>query len=861
MNYKNEGLDLILSVIPLKYTYILKPKSSQFLYESNSGLWNDLMSENSQVPQDEHENYQIIDCLRSVKSHAIDLNASLEINITSNDFQEQHIQLTFFNSSTAQWNDISRAQSQILKGLNQFEVKQVDLEQFNKSKRLISSTTGSLDEELQSKLDQLAKFCNVEIIISDKILNFNYHPATSFTNAGSGRDLSLYILGSTDDTIFAEMRIRMLLDHEVGLFVESVELPLSLLPLLGGVEFGNFKSVAKEALVNIYLPTTLPELFKQDGKLGHDLNLIFLSGSEIQVLLAKKQISDMIRDILDELYFKEISVLQFKKDYIVANYKNELSSIMYKYGVFIQLPAFGADECAVRFQGNSSEIIELAIQDFIGLTNNVYLGNIWFHKEDFGDGNHGNSGSFKASDLRFSGDAELKAEIQQIVYLSQTSIHANKSTNSYEMIGTKEEILTCFENFQYSCDKFGTDKVSMSLKIELGLIHHEFISGKKNGKISKIMNNSPTTKIQFEKSNEYNMIIELRSGAFTDLFNSFNELQLEFPSEIKFHIPEAFHRQIIGTGGSIIQTIMRKYNVFVKFSNSYDLKSNFKNHVRFENVIIRCPFKNSSNIPLVQHELEQLLVTNEAKHYTNTFVRISVGQYNLLDFNKIQEIEKKSSTYIKFPKLFEPYLKFKEIEILGIDNNSITASKALLENFPESYEFQITWNAQFNSVFNDTNQDYLTKLKVPIKVLYNYELFTVDNANKASHSIIISYHKPNESHLGKVIKELTAFLRAYDFMIFDRVELSTTDSIINGSASSNVKPAGINLGSSGKVLFSNIQSGSYTNNFLSQQYYQQQQLRSQTFLNGSGGNSHEAVQSSRKTHIRGRPSTFNYGTF
>lgn len=43
-------------------------------------------------------------------------------------------------------------------------------------------------------------------------------------------------------------------------------------------------------------------------------------------------------------------------------------------------------------------------------------------------------------------------------------------------------------------------------------------------------------------------------------------LQEELPAEISFHVPEAYHKRIIGVGGKNIQRIMKKYGVYVKFS-------------------------------------------------------------------------------------------------------------------------------------------------------------------------------------------------------------------------------------------------------------------------------------------------------
>ena len=45
-------------------------------------------------------------------------------------------------------------------------------------------------------------------------------------------------------------------------------------------------------------------------------------------------------------------------------------------------------------------------------------------------------------------------------------------------------------------------------------------------------------------------------------------LQDELPAEISFHIPESYHRRIIGKGGASVQDVMRRHSAFVKFSST-----------------------------------------------------------------------------------------------------------------------------------------------------------------------------------------------------------------------------------------------------------------------------------------------------
>jgi hypothetical protein len=633
--------------------------------------------------------------------------------------------------------------------------------------------SNGLKQDFVAQLDRLASFCNVEILISNEVEYFNIAINQSGRN-NSQQNLYIYILGESEDTMFAETRLRILLDSESGLFVDSVSLPLSLIPLVGGVGFGSFKAIAKETGVNLYLPSILPEVYTTSSK--HNLDVMFLSGIEAQVLLAKKLLSDVKDKIEAKLFYKSIEILKYKKDSILVNRKNELSAIMYKYGVFIQMSPLGYDDSTIHLQGCSAELIEEAINDFNGLTNEIYVADIWIFKDE--------NGSLEPSHPIVDID-EFKRLLCKISIASNALIYADLDNSAFKLIASQDDALKAVKLFKNSSSQcFGRSRSKVRLHIELGLSYHEFVSGKKNGKISKITNGSKCTTISFLPLNEYSLLIELEAEEFDEFLASFSHLQNELPSEIKFYIPESFHRQIIGSGGSLIQSIMRKYNVFVKFSNSYDFKNNAKSLVRYDNVIIRCPYKNSSNIPLVKNELNSLLINNENITFFNTFLKVSRNQYRLLDFDKIQEIEKKTSTFIRLANV-EPN-DFAIVELLGTDTQSINATRLLVAELAESYEFKVTYSQNFHIVINDTNEKFVEKVKVPFKLLYNFEIMTCDTKTPESgpcHSIILSYLPNSNLYLEDAITFLTAFLREHEFMIIDRGELSNNDLIINGSAS------------------------------------------------------------------------------
>lgn len=102
-------------------------------------------------------------------------------------------------------------------------------------------------------------------------------------------------------------------------------------------------------------------------------------------------------------------------------------------------------------------------------------------------------------------------------------------------------------------------------------------------------------------------------------------VEQEMPASISFHVPDQYHKRIIGIGGQHIQRIMKKHSVFVKFSNAMDRGTKFlssyavdiqnlltiapggmgreDDDVKVDNVICRTPARNAQNLELVKTEI------------------------------------------------------------------------------------------------------------------------------------------------------------------------------------------------------------------------------------------------------------------
>lgn len=191
----------------------------------------------------------------------------------------------------------------------------------------------------------------------------------------------------------------------------------------------------------------------------------------------------------------------------------------------------------------------------------------------------------------------------------------------------------------------------MSVKIELANEHKEFVSGKKNGKINKIMSQS-NVQIVFDGFNEYNFYIVVRGNRYDDVKGGLDLVEQEMPAAISFHVPDQYHKRIIGIGGQHIQRIMKKYSVFVKFSNAMDRGGLGKEEddIKVDNVICRTPARNAQNLDLVKQEIMDMVEKVDAEFVSEHVVINRLYHRELISrMSDIEDLEKKWNCKIVFP--------------------------------------------------------------------------------------------------------------------------------------------------------------------------------------------------------------------
>lgn len=115
-------------------------------------------------------------------------------------------------------------------------------------------------------------------------------------------------------------------------------------------------------------------------------------------------------------------------------------------------------------------------------------------------------------------------------------------------------------------------------------------------------------KIKFGTFNHFNFLLDIcGTAAGSDL--GLTMLLEEMPAEVSFHLPEAYHKRIIGVGGRNIQRIMKTYGVYIKFSNNEEHAATGGYAENEDNVFARTPAKNHASLEIMKQAVIDMVNT------------------------------------------------------------------------------------------------------------------------------------------------------------------------------------------------------------------------------------------------------------
>ncbi|KOG97687.1 uncharacterized protein DI49_3499 [Saccharomyces eubayanus] len=539
-------------------------------------------------------------------------------------------------------------------------------------------------EKMKRVLADLSEKFNLELIVT----NEPAYLASKPTSENNESWLYLHALGLESNLMECEPQLLAFLDliKKNGMtlppqhyIVEPMELDsYSILPLYMGVDMANFKYISNVFKTSIYAPAlmTLSADFRANPQ-------IFFSGTiHSLTLLAKKTLQESVDLGSKKFFYRRLTNITPGKLLFIQKYRQQkINQLILKYQSLIRV----TNE-HIEFQSISTNLLEMVIKNFtIHVLHEIVEVQISLNE------NCEVSSKVIIDNIFSNPESEVIVVTPGKESFNQLMIVGNQfSTNK----ASDNSIIHYLSHFITGPNKIINSNLRQIKAIfEIHPDFEDFISGKKNGKLTRIMELSACL-IQLEMEEEDdNLYLNLVSDCFSDFTKSFKDVMNEFPAEESFFIPEVYHRPIIGTGGSLIQATMRKHNVFIQFSNSFNFPQNKISMVRYDNVIIRCPRKNKANICLAKRELKDIV-----QEYNNlqsrTPIRFSNGQYRHVlnvngEKNIIGQIEKNENVYIVIP-LEEPLDGNVQLSVRGNDENTVKAANELVNGaFGHEYELRI----------------------------------------------------------------------------------------------------------------------------------------------------------------------------
>ncbi|KAF7727420.1 hypothetical protein EC973_007584 [Apophysomyces ossiformis] len=368
------------------------------------------------------------------------------------------------------------------------------------------------------------------------------------------------------------------------------------------------------------------------------------------------------------------------------------------------MPTLGSGEGVVTAYAENRVNAERTLRSLNFLACSIYEACFYFNNRDgaiYGaDGAH----------TFFNSINNLVSLVSQLSQISGAEVSYKTDPGCIEVFGTERAVRNVYQRLHEMAflKIFHQDSV---FNVELSNDQREFISGKKSGKINKIMKTSGA-KIKFLPFSEYNFIIEVESTSFTKALDGLTMLQEELPAEISFFVPETYHKRIIGVGGKNIQRIMKKYGVYVKFSNAEEFAALGGYYDNDDNVVARTPTKNHINLDNLRHSVMELISPRDKDFVVQTAgVPFRMHRSLIRDHEAhLAEITRQTNTRILWP---DHELASDTVTLVGPEAQVGTAVKMLRSIVPEEYHFHAPFSSTLRAILAsaDFKEAVVTRLQ------------------------------------------------------------------------------------------------------------------------------------------------------
>ncbi|PWN35004.1 uncharacterized protein FA14DRAFT_160354 [Meira miltonrushii] len=539
----------------------------------------------------------------------------------------------------------------------------------------------NLKADIRKRFDEIASLCSCMISISA-----NEQQGSDLGNGlETERSAEIIIAGPFEGVEQAKVLVMVMLDELAGLSTEVVEVDYKFHNIVGGRKRCVIQKIQEETGTNIYLATPFPSVLSanRSPSIVSRQNTIFITGEYFGVQRARDMFFQVSMHKSKNVLSRNTAVLPRKIDWLLTDRLEDLRSIMQDNATFIGFPMLGSQASLLTIYGDNRVSIERTIRSVMQLACQFFIASVWLLPISF--------------DGVMAPNTVTAAQVTPILKYVSTNSGAEVAfkNNCFEMHGTESQVRASVSLLLES-DLLKTFNLEIRFQIELANEHRDFISGKKNGKINKIMKQG--VRIKFETFNDFNFLIDVSSNDRAGTVSGLSLLLEELPAEMSFHIPENYHKRIIGVGGKNIQKTMKKFGVYVKFYSKQDLDIETYPFLDAEdNVIARTPAKNAVNLENLKMAVTEL-VSPKDKDFVCETVPIARRYHRTLLGEKgifIHDIENKLGCMIRFPP---PESANDLVSIFGPESQIHIAAQMLLDHVPFEAEFRAPESVELTRV-------------------------------------------------------------------------------------------------------------------------------------------------------------------
>ncbi|CAM1511392.1 Fc.00g089050.m01.CDS01 [Cosmosporella sp. VM-42] len=495
-------------------------------------------------------------------------------------------------------------------------------------------TAGVLKKPVTDTLDYISSFCGVDIFLLGPKLTPIVDGMTGDAEMRMDQRWRVAIYGDILSSEHAKARVLIHIDTLLGRIVDGTRLELSCHQLVCGRHRKNIKLIESSTGTAIYFPPPFSQMYRYlpPNANRRDPMDIFITGETPQAIeLAKQKLHETAQRL--RLYVKDVTIPAAKIDSILLGRLDKIRKILEANGTYIMFPPLASQRNMVRVQGNEGLHVERTVREIMSLAGQFYSAG-WYIQQP--------------EPRQLPNPVDVRTMLGDICTNSDADVSFDKM--AFTITGSDDAVKSAL--MVISDIKFvAQSQYQIRVKIELANEHKEFVSGKKNGKINKIMGQS-SVQIIFDGFNEYNFNIDVMAGGYESMKQGLSLVEQEMPASISFHVPDQYHKRIIGIGGQHIQRIMKKHSVFVKFSNAMDRGGMGRedDDVKVDNVICRTPARNAQNLDAVKNEILEM-VDRADSEYTSQIVNVDRLYHRQLiaRLSEIEELEQKYNCKINFP--------------------------------------------------------------------------------------------------------------------------------------------------------------------------------------------------------------------